>query len=168
MKPRVLRDVSGVSLATTVLGRPAALPFGIAPTAMQRLAHPQGEVANVKAAQEKGALFCLSTLSTSSVEEVGAAAPNARKWFQLYIYKDRNVTRQLVQRAQAAGFEALVLTVDAPIFGIRYADTRNNFSLPPHLEYDTHYDLPLYYPFLTNENIFVKGWPILKALLEVT
>ena len=134
LKPRVLRDVSGISLSTTVLGRPAALPFGVAPTAMQRLAHPQGEVANARAAQEKGALFCLSTLSNSSVEEVGAAAPHARKWFQLYIYKDRDVTRQLVKRAEAAGFEALVLTVDAPIFGIRYADTRNNFSLPPHLE----------------------------------
>jgi len=101
---------------------------------MQRLAHPEGEVANARAAQEKGAVFIQSTLSTSSVEEVGAAAPNARKWFQLYIYKDRDVTRQLVKRAEVAGFEALVLTVDAPIFGIRYADTRNNFSLPPHLE----------------------------------
>ncbi|XP_065334997.1 uncharacterized protein LOC135936190 isoform X1 [Cloeon dipterum] len=134
LKPRVLRDVSNCSLMTSVLGRPATLPFGVAPTALQRMAHPEGESANARAAQTRGAVFILSTLSTTPLEDVAVAASDARKWFQLYIYKDRGVTRQLVQRAQEAGFEAIVLTVDAPIFGIRYADTRNKFSLPPHFE----------------------------------
>lgn len=79
-------------------------------------------------------MFTLSTISTSSIEEVAQAAPNALKWFQLYIYKDREVTRGLVERAEKAGFKALVLTVDAPMFGVRLADIRNKFTLPPHLK----------------------------------
>ncbi|KAJ8980293.1 hypothetical protein NQ317_005213 [Molorchus minor] len=109
------------------------MPIGIAPTAMQRMAHPEGECANVRAAQAIGTIFTLSTISTSSIEEVAQAAPNGIKWFQLYIYKDRNITRGLVERAEKAGFKALVLTVDAPMFGLRLADIRNRFTLPPHL-----------------------------------
>jgi (S)-2-hydroxy-acid oxidase len=86
-----------------------------------------------KACQSMGTIMILSTIATSSIEEVSKAAPNAIKWFQLYIYKDRNVTRELVKRAENSGFKALVLTVDTPMFGHRFADSRNRFHLPPHL-----------------------------------
>ncbi len=127
--------MSSRDLSTSVLGgrQRVSLPFGIAPTAMQRMAHPDGELAAARAAQRSGAVFIMSTISTSSIEEVAEAAPTAVKWFQLYIYKDRKVTERLVRRAEAAGFSALVLTVDAPMFGRRLNDIRNRFSLPPHL-----------------------------------
>lgn len=102
---------------------------------MQKMAHPEGEVANARAAEKAGVIFILSTIATSSIEEVAQAAPKANKWFQLYIYTDRKVTESLVRRAEANGFKAIVLTVDTPIFGLRYADMRNNFCLPPHLKY---------------------------------
>ncbi|XP_046675473.1 peroxisomal (S)-2-hydroxy-acid oxidase GLO3 isoform X1 [Homalodisca vitripennis] len=133
LRPRMLVDVSQLSCSTKVFGEEVAIPIGIAPTAMQKMAHPSGECANAKAAGAMGTIFTLSTISTSSIEEVAEAAPDTVKWFQLYIYKDREVTKKLVQRAERSGFKALVLTVDAPIFGIRYADERNRFSLPPHL-----------------------------------
>nr|CAD7448934.1 unnamed protein product [Timema bartmani] len=133
IRPRCLRDVSQCDASTTVLGHKVAMPVGVSPTAMQRMAHPDGECANAKAAGAVGTIFILSTLSTSSIEEVAAAAPNTIKWFQLYIYKDRDVTRQLVERAERANFKALVLTVDASLFGIRRSDVRNKFTLPPHL-----------------------------------
>lgn len=133
IRPRVLRDVSRCSLATTLLGHKVAMPFGVAPTAMQRMAHPDGEVATARAAGRMGAPFTLSTIATSSIEEIAHGAPNALRLFQLYIYRDREVTASLVRRAEAAGYSALVLTVDAPFFGIRRADARNQFILPPHL-----------------------------------
>uniref|UniRef100_A0A1B6ES54 (S)-2-hydroxy-acid oxidase n=1 Tax=Cuerna arida TaxID=1464854 RepID=A0A1B6ES54_9HEMI len=133
LRPRMLVDVSQLSCNTKVFGEEVAIPIGIAPTAMQKMAHPCGECANAKAAGAMGTIFTLSTISTSSIEEVAEAAPDTIKWFQLYIYKDREVTKTLVQRAERNGFKALVLTVDAPIFGIRYSDERNRFSLPPHL-----------------------------------
>lgn len=133
LRPRVLRDVSVVDLSTHVLGLDLSMPLGIAPTAMQRMAHRDGEVANARAAGKSGSVFTLSTLSTSSMEEVGEKAPDTQKWFQVYIYKDREMTRKLVERAEKAGFKALVLTVDAPIFGLRRADMRNKFTLPSHL-----------------------------------
>ncbi|XP_071440603.1 2-Hydroxyacid oxidase 1 [Hetaerina americana] len=134
IRPRVLRDVSIRDLTTTALRKKVAVPFGIAPTAMHRLAHPDGEVAVARAAERMGAVFILSTLSTSSLEEIAEGAPRATKWFQLYIYKNRSVTQNLVMRAERLGYEALVLTVDAPLFGIRWADARNKFHLPPHLK----------------------------------
>lgn len=133
IRPRFLRNVSKRDLSTTILGEKISMPLGIAPAAMQRMAHPEGECANVRAAQGAGTIYILSTISTSSIEEVAEAAPNAIKWFQLYIYKDRNVTINLVGRAERAGFKAIVLTVDAPLFGDRRADIRNKFSLPHHL-----------------------------------
>ncbi|XP_050736051.1 uncharacterized protein LOC127008287 [Eriocheir sinensis] len=133
IRPRFLRDVSKRSMATTLLGHKVAVPFGVAPTAMQRMAHPEGEVATAKAAGKVGAPFTLSTIATSSIEEVAEGAPNTLRFFQLYIYRDREVTASLVRRAEAAGFSVLVLTVDAPSFGIRRADIRNRFVLPPHL-----------------------------------
>ncbi|XP_043793473.1 peroxisomal (S)-2-hydroxy-acid oxidase GLO5 [Apis laboriosa] len=133
IRPRFLRNVSKRDLSTTILGEKISMPLGIAPAAMQRMAHPEGECANARAAQGAGTIYILSTISTSSIEEVAEAAPNAIKWFQLYIYKDRNVTINLVGRAERAGFKAVVLTVDAPLFGDRRADIRNKFSLPNHL-----------------------------------
>ncbi|XP_076659754.1 hydroxyacid oxidase [Halictus rubicundus] len=133
IRPRFLRDVSKRDLSTTILGEKISMPVGVAPSAMQRMAHPDGELANARAAEAAGTIYTLSTIATSSVEEVAEAAPKGIKWFQLYIYRDRDVTRNLVKRAERAGFKALVLTIDAPIFGDRRADIRNKFSLPSHL-----------------------------------
>lgn len=133
VKPRMLRDVSKRTTKTKVLGEEISMPIGVSPTAMQRMAHPEGEVANARAVGNMGSIFTLSTLSTSSLEDVAKEAPDTIKWFQLYIYKDRECTLQMVKRAENAGFKALVLTVDACIFGLRYADIRNQFTLPPHL-----------------------------------
>lgn len=132
---RVLVDVARRDLATTVLGRPVAMPVLVAPTAFHRLADPEGEVATARAAAGAGTVMVLSTLSNSPVEEVTAAAGTAGGgvWFQLYVYKDRGATRALVERVEAAGCEALVLTVDAPYLGRRERDVRNRFQLPPGL-----------------------------------
>lgn len=134
IRPRCMRDVSNRKLETLILGRTVSFPVGIAPTAMQRMSHPDGEVATVKAAAAENTVMILSTLSTSSLEDVAKAAPSATRWFQLYIYRNREVTKKLVSRAERAGFSALVLTVDTPVFGTRLADVRNRFSLPPHLK----------------------------------
>ncbi|XP_029671928.1 peroxisomal (S)-2-hydroxy-acid oxidase GLO5 isoform X2 [Formica exsecta] len=135
IRPRFLRDVSKRDISTTVLGHKVSMPLGVAPTAMQRMAHPDGECANARAAQTAGTIFILSTISTSSIEEVAKAAPDGIKWFQLYIYIDRNVTLNLIRRAERAGFKALVLTIDAPFFGDRRADIKNKFALPSHLRF---------------------------------
>jgi isopentenyl diphosphate isomerase/L-lactate dehydrogenase-like FMN-dependent dehydrogenase len=129
LRPRVLADVSDIDLRTTVLGQEVAFPILLAPTALQRMAHRYGELATARAAVSLGALMVLSTVSTASLEEVAGAG--ARLWFQLYVLKDRDLTAELVKRAHAAGYRALVLTVDAPILGRRFRDDRNRFSLPP-------------------------------------
>ncbi|XP_006813604.1 2-Hydroxyacid oxidase 1-like [Saccoglossus kowalevskii] len=133
IRPRVLRDVSHRNLSTTILGEKIDFPICIAPTAMQKMAHPDGEIATAKAAAKMKTLMCLSSWATCSFEEVAEADPNGLKWFQLYIYKDREATAQLVRRAEKAGYKAIALTVDTPILGRRYADVRNKFQLPPHL-----------------------------------
>lgn len=132
LRYRVLRDISRRTTATTVLGHALNMPVIVAPTAFHKLAHPDGEVATVRAAGAAGTLMILSTLSTSSIEEVMAAATGP-VWFQLYVYKDRAATEALVRRAEAAGCSALVLTVDAQIWGRRERDVRNRFQLPPGL-----------------------------------
>jgi 4-hydroxymandelate oxidase len=129
---RVLVDVSRRELTTSVLGQPVALPILVAPTAFQRLATPEGELATVRAAGAAGTVMILSTLSNTSIEEVVAAA-SGPVWFQLYVYRDRQATEGLVRRAEAAGCKALVLTVDAPVIGRRERDVRNRFHLPPGL-----------------------------------
>ncbi|XP_034939778.1 hydroxyacid oxidase 1 [Chelonus insularis] len=134
IRPRVLRNVSMRDITTKVLGHQVSMPLGISPTAMQRMAHPDGECASARAAEEIGTIFILSTISTSSIEEIAQAAPKAIKWFQLYIYCDRDITLNLIKRAEKAGFSAIVLTVDTPYFGIRRADVRNKFVLPEHLK----------------------------------
>ncbi|XP_055625413.1 uncharacterized protein LOC129768057 [Toxorhynchites rutilus septentrionalis] len=133
IRPRMLNSSASRDMTANLFGQRYAVPFGISPMAMQRMAHPEGEVANAKAAASRGAGFTLSTIATSSIEEIAAGAPNSPKWFQLYIYKDRKLTESLVRRAEKAGFKAIVLTVDAPMFGLRRSDMRNKFSLAPHL-----------------------------------
>jgi 4-hydroxymandelate oxidase len=129
---RVLVDVSRRELATTVLGQPVSMPILVAPTAFHRLATPDGERATARAAGAAGTVMILSTLSTTPIEEVVAAA-SGPIWFQLYVYRDRKATEGLVRRAEAAGCRALVLTVDAPLLGRRERDVRNRFRLPPGL-----------------------------------
>jgi 4-hydroxymandelate oxidase len=126
---RVLAGVGERSLATTLLGAARASPILVAPMAFQRLAHPEGELAVARAASAVGATLVLSTLSTVAMEHV-VAATSSPVWFQLYLYKDRSQTSALVRRAEAAGVEALVLTVDAPLIGRRERDVRNRFHLP--------------------------------------
>src|SRR3954467_3775980 len=129
---RVLAGVGERDLRTTMLGQPVSMPICVAPTAFHKLACEEGEIATARAAKEAGTLFILSSLSNTAMESVFAAAASP-KWFQLYVYKDREVTRALVQRAEAAGAEAIVLTVDAPGLGTRERDMRNRFRLPDHL-----------------------------------
>lgn len=138
--PSVLRDVSTVDTATTVLGGPASLPFGIAPTGFTRMMQTEGEKAGATAAGVTGIPFCLSTLGTSSIEDVKAANPEGRNWFQLYMWKDRDRSMALVDRAAAAGFDTLVVTVDVPVAGARLRDTRNGMTIPPTLGIKTILD----------------------------
>ncbi|BAZ17009.1 FMN-dependent alpha-hydroxy acid dehydrogenase [Calothrix sp. NIES-4071] len=130
--PRMLVDVSKRDLKVTVLGQTLQLPLIVAPMAFQCLAHESGEVATAKAAAYSGAGMILSTLSTKSIEEVAATnnSTDSLRWFQLYIHKDKGLTRALVERAFAAGYKALCLTVDAPMLGQRERDKRNEFVLP--------------------------------------
>src|SRR5690606_752228 len=121
LRYRVLRDISRRTTETTVLGHALRMPVVVAPTAFHKLAHPDGEVATARAAGTAGTLMILSTLSTTSIEDVLAAATGP-VWFQLYVYKDRAATEALVRRAEAAGCAALVLTVDAQIWGRRERD----------------------------------------------
>lgn len=129
---RVLRDISKRDIGLDLHGRQLSMPVFIAPTAFHKMAHPDGEVATVRAAGQANTLMILSTLSTTSIEEVMAAAQGP-VWFQLYVYKDRAATAALIQRAEAAGCSGLVLTVDAQIWGRRERDVRNRFQLPPGL-----------------------------------
>jgi isopentenyl diphosphate isomerase/L-lactate dehydrogenase-like FMN-dependent dehydrogenase len=128
LRPRVLVDVDGPSTATTVLGREIAMPLLVAPMAYQRLAHPDGEVAMARAAAAAGTIMCLSTLATSTAEDV--AATGVPRWFQLYVFRDPGLTQQLVDQARENGFDALVVTVDAPVLGHRERDVRHGFTIP--------------------------------------
>ncbi|CAN1227251.1 Glycolate oxidase 3 [Linum grandiflorum] len=126
-RPRILVDVSKIDMATNVLGFNISMPIMIAPTAMQKMAHPDGEYATARAASAAGTIMTLSSWATSSVEEVASTGPGIR-FFQLYVYKDRNVVTQLVKRAERAGFKAIALTVDTPRLGRREADIKNRFK----------------------------------------
>jgi 4-hydroxymandelate oxidase len=126
---RVLASVGPRDLATTVLGQPISMPIVVAPTAFHKLACAEGEIATAKAAKASRTLFVLSSLSNTPMESVFAQAASPR-WFQLYIYQDRAITHELVQRAEVAGAEAIVLTVDAPGLGTRERDARHRFTLP--------------------------------------
>ncbi len=130
LRPRVLVDVSEVTTATTVLGTPVSMPLLVAPVALQKLAHPDGEPGMARAAAAAGTLLCLSTVATATPEEVAAAAPGAPRWFQLYVFRDRGVTRALVEQAAEHRYGAIVLTVDAPRLGRRERDLRTGFRVP--------------------------------------
>jgi isopentenyl diphosphate isomerase/L-lactate dehydrogenase-like FMN-dependent dehydrogenase len=131
LRPRVLVDVSGCSTATTVLGHEVSMPLLVAPVAFQRVAHADGEVGMARAARAAGTVMCLSTLATSTPEQV--AETEVTRWFQLYVFRDPGVTSELVARAKAAGFTTLVLTVDTPVLGRRERDYRTGFTIPPEI-----------------------------------
>jgi isopentenyl diphosphate isomerase/L-lactate dehydrogenase-like FMN-dependent dehydrogenase len=133
LRPRMLVDVGSVATATTVLGEEVSMPILVAPTALHRLAHPDGEGATARAATAAGTIFCLSTISSVSPGELAAAAPESKRWFQLYWSRDRGFTAELVAKAAAAGFSAIVLTVDLPAGGRRERDLRLDFQVPAEL-----------------------------------
>ena len=131
--PAILRDVSVVDPSVEVLGARSALPFGLAPTGFTRMMQSEGEIAGATAAEAAGIPYALSTMGTTSIEDVAAAAPNGRNWFQLYMWKDRDRSMALVDRAAKAGFDTLLVTVDVPVAGARLRDTRNGMTIPPTL-----------------------------------
>lgn len=135
--PAILRDVSVVDTSVEVLGVRSALPFGIAPTGFTRMMQSEGEIAGATAAEAAGIPYSLSTMATTSIEDVAAAAPGGRNWFQLYMWKDRDRSMALVDRAAKAGFDTLLVTVDVPVAGARLRDTRNGMTIPPTLSAKT-------------------------------
>jgi L-lactate dehydrogenase (cytochrome) len=153
--PNVLRNVDQVATSRQVLGASVALPFGIAPTGFTRMMQTEGEVAGARVAARRGIPFSLSTMGTTSIEDVHAANPDGRNWFQLYMWKDRDRSMALVDRAAKAGFDTLLVTVDVPVAGARLRDKRNGFSIPPALTVGTVLDaLPRpwwWWDFLTTE-----------------
>jgi 4-hydroxymandelate oxidase len=134
--PRVLRELRTIDVSGAFLGRPSALPIALAPMAAQGLAHPGAEAELLAGAAASGIPFCLSTTSSMALEDVAAAAPDADRWFQLYVIGGMGYSRQLVERAESAGYRALVVTVDLPVLGRRERDVRTGFELPalPHLD----------------------------------
>ncbi|KAF1459252.1 Hydroxyacid oxidase 2, partial [Spheniscus demersus] len=132
-RPRMLRDVSAMDIRTKLLGTEISFPVGIAPTGFHQLAWPDGEKSTARAAKAMNTCYIASTYSTCTLEEISAAAPSGLRWFQLYIHRNRAVSQQLVQRAEALGFQGLVLTADLPYTGKRRDDVRNGFCLPPHM-----------------------------------
>ena len=139
-RPNILIDVKNVSLDCQVLGQTFAMPMGMAPTGFTRMMHSEGENAVARAAQKFGIPYTLSTLGTTTIEDVVSAAPDGTNWFQLYMWKDRDASMQLVERAKKAGVKNLLLTVDVPVAGARYRDTRNGLTVPPSLSAKTLID----------------------------
>ena len=135
--PDILRPAPSVDTSCKILGGPSAMPFGIAPTGFTRLMQTEGEIAGAGAAGAAGIPFTLSTLGTASIEEVRAANPHGRNWFQLYVMRKREISYGLVERADAAGFDTLMFTVDTPVAGARLRDRRNGFSIPPQITMGT-------------------------------
>src|SRR3954452_17674632 len=136
-QPRVLQDVSRIDTGTVLLGRPAALPLVFGPTGFTRMMHTEGEAAVARVAARTGIPYALSTMGTTSIERLAAAAPQGRRWFQLYLWRDREASRDFVVRAREAEYEALVLTVDTPVAGARMRDVRNGLTIPPSLSLRT-------------------------------
>jgi L-lactate dehydrogenase (cytochrome) len=153
--PAILRNVSSVDTGWEVLGKRVELPFGIAPTGFTRMMQAEGERAGAAAAAAAGIPFALSTMGTTSIEDVAAAAPGGRNWFQLYMWKDRDRSMALVDRAAQAGYDALLVTVDVPVAGARLRDKRNGFTIPPQLTVGTVIDAlsrpAWWFNFLTTE-----------------
>ena len=154
-RPGVLRDVSSIDLSTDILGRPSRLPVGIAPTGFTRMMQSEGEYAGSQAAEAAGIPYTLSTMGTASLEDVAAAAPAGRNWFQLYLWTDRDRSLELIQRAAAAGNDTLMVTVDTAVAGARLRDVRNGMTIPPALTLktvlDASYRPAWWFNFLTHE-----------------
>ena len=132
-QPKILLNVKDVDISVNMLGKNASMPIGIAPTGFTRMMQTEGEYAGACAASDAGIPYTLSTMGTRSIEDVAKAAPDGRNWFQLYMWKDRDRSMALVDRAKAAGFDTLVLTVDVPVAGARLRDIRNGMTIPPSL-----------------------------------
>jgi isopentenyl diphosphate isomerase/L-lactate dehydrogenase-like FMN-dependent dehydrogenase len=130
LRYRVLVDVSEVTTETTVLGTPVSMPVLLAPMAFQQIAHEEGEVATARGAAAAGTVMCLSTVATATPADVAAAAPGAPRWLQIYVFRDREVSDQVVEQALGAGFSALVLTADVPVYGRRQREARAGFAAP--------------------------------------
>jgi L-lactate dehydrogenase (cytochrome) len=154
-QPGILRNVESVDLSTDVLGRTAAMPFGIAPTGFTRMMQSEGEYAGSRAAEAAGIPYTLSTMGTASIEDVAAAAPSGRNWFQLYLWTDRDRSMELIERASKAGNDTLMVTVDTPVGGARLRDVRNGMTIPPALTLKTVLDASYrpgwWFNFLTHE-----------------
>ena len=153
--PSVLQDVSSVDLSTHILGKPSSMPLILSPTGFTRMMHTQGEIAVAQAASEAGIPYTLSTLGTTSIDDLAAAVPNATRWFQLYMMKDREFSKDLIERARLWGYSALVVTVDVPVAGARLRDVYNGLSIPPQLNITTILNGALHpawwWDFLTTE-----------------
>lgn len=153
--PSVLRDVSAVDTSVQLVGERSALPFAFAPTGFTRMMHHEGERAVARVAEQSGIPFSLSTMGTTSIEDVASVAPGARKWFQLYVWKDREASKDLVTRALEASYDTLILTVDTPVAGARHRDARNGLTIPPALSARTFLDGAMHpawtFNFLTTE-----------------
>ena len=143
-QPSVLRDVSDVDLSVTTLGRRAEVPFSFAPTGFTRMMNHEGEPAVARVAARRGIPYALSTMGTTSIEDVADVSLGGRLWFQLYVWRDRSAAEDLIHRAQAAGYEALILTVDVPVAGARLRDVRNGMTIPPSLTPKTLADMALH------------------------
>jgi len=139
-RPSVLQGVSDVDTSVEVLGKESALPFAFAPTGFTRMMHHEGERAVVRVAQRERIPFALSTMGTTSIEDVAEAGPHARRWFQLYVWRDRAAGADLMQRAAECGYDTLLLTVDTPVAGARLRDVRNGLTIPPTLTLRTFLD----------------------------
>ena len=161
--PSVLRDVSDCDTTTTMLGEPVGYPFGFAPTGFTRMMHHEGEPAIGRVAQEAQIPYALSTMGTTTPRDLARAAPDADLWFQLYVWKDRAFSEELIQQARDAGYRALILTVDLPVGGARLRDVRNGMTVPPELTLRTFLDGAMHpnwwFNFLTTE-------PLAFATLE--
>lgn len=154
-RPGILRDVSSIDLRTGILGKESRLPFGIAPTGFTRMMQSEGEYAGSQAAEAAGIPYTLSTMGTASIEDVAAAAPNGRNWFQLYLWTDRDRSLELIERAAKAGNDTLMVTVDTAVAGARLRDVRNGMTIPPALTLktvlDASYRPAWWFNFLTHE-----------------
>jgi 4-hydroxymandelate oxidase len=130
LRPRVLVDVSSVTTETTVLGTPVSMPVLVAPMAFHQIAHEEGELATAKGAAAAGTLMCVSTVATATPQDIAEAAPGAPRWLQIYVFQDRGVSDGVIEQALEAGFTALVLTADLPVYGIRHREARTGFEAP--------------------------------------
>lgn len=143
-EPRVLHDVADVSTSTTILGKEASFPLILAPTGFTRMMQHEGEIAVARSAARAGVPYTLSTMGTTAPGDLQDAVPSGTNWFQLYLWKDRDATRQLIEQVRAAGYDTLVLTVDTPVAGNRLRDTRNGLTIPPSLSMKTFIDFAMY------------------------